>query len=126
MIFVKKLTIEDRPLVSKWFDADPVHSKSNLSVDDIFEDGTEAALISDEDGVPVLAIRLHKALRIGIQFNPETPYKTAKVAKEVVEWFKVLAKEAGCKEVIIRPGGKAVRFSEKLGFLPFIGKYLKA
>jgi hypothetical protein len=126
MINIKKLTREDDciPTITKWMSDDAAHA--GLTIDDVFAKCTEAAMVSDENGVPLMCVRVSKALRVAIQFNPKTPFKSARVAKEVVSWFKDIAKNSGCNEVIIRPGGKAVRFAEKLGFLPFIGKYLKA
>ena len=125
MIYVKKLTRNDPDVaqVEQWLKEDEFHQQQGLKIDDLFAPNTEAALIYDEQG-PIQAVRFHKALRAASQFNPRAKLRNARVGHEVAEWFKKLAKESGCNEVIIRPGGKAVRFTEKLGFLPFIGKFL--
>ena len=100
---------------------DDLHRAMGLTVDRIFDENTESVEISDENG-PLMAVRFHRALRIAIQFYPNRRFRIAKVAKEVVEWFKSLAKSGLYKEIIIRPGGKARNFANKLGFEPFIGK----
>jgi hypothetical protein len=102
---------------------DDVHTQSGISWKDVTEDGTESYLISDEHG-PLMTVRLHNALRVAIQFDPDAKYRSAKAAKEVVAWFSDIAKKRGAKEVIIRPGGGAVPFSERLGFRDFIGKFI--
>src|SRR5579885_2207377 len=113
MIYVKKYEREkDADLVSSWLANDPVHTELGITPADL--DEGEVAIIHDENG-PVMAVRFQKALRVAIQFNPKTPYRSAKVAKEVVQWFKDLAKNGKFSEVIIRPGGKAKSFAEKLG-----------
>jgi len=124
MIYVKKLTKEtDLPLVADWMSKDSYHADLGIKPEDAFEDGTETALICDEEG-PIMVARFHKALRAAVQFNPETRLRNARAGKEVAEWFQQLAKKQGAKEVIIRPGGKAVKFTEKLGFREFTGKVL--
>lgn len=125
MIYVKKLTKDcpDSPMLEDWIRRDPVHSVNGVKLADVFEDGTEAALICDEHG-PLMAVRFHRALRVAMQFRPDSGYRIAKVGKEVTAWLQKLAGESNCKEVIIRPGGKADRFTEKLGFKNFIGRFL--
>jgi hypothetical protein len=127
MIYVKKLTRNDPDTaeVEKWLAEDEFHQSQGIKIDDLFADGTEAAIIYDEQG-PIQAVRFHRALRAASQFNPSARLRNARAGAEVARWFQTLAHESGCIEVIIRPGGKAIRFTEKLGFLPFIGKYLSA
>jgi hypothetical protein len=106
-----------------WCAKDPVHSANGITWADVTEKDTEAAVVYDEQG-PISIVRFHKALRVAMQFNPDASYRVAKTADETVDWFGVLARSMGMKEVIIRPGGKAVRFAEKLGFKDFIGKFI--
>jgi hypothetical protein len=75
----------------------------------------------DEDGIILTVVRYHAALRAAMQFNPDATYRIAKHGKELKELLENKAKSIGAKEVIIRPGGKAVRFTEKLGFEDFSG-----
>jgi hypothetical protein len=103
---------------------DDIHKSLGISSKDLTEEGTESYLISDEHG-PLMTVRLHSALRVAIQFDRDATYRSAKVAKEVVSWFSDIAKKRGAKEVIIRPGGGAVPFSERLGFRDFIGKFIQ-
>lgn len=72
-----------------------------------------------------MVCRAHDALRIAFQFDSAHPYRTAKCAKEVVSWFTEMAKDRGALEIIARPGGPARKFTEKLGFKEFIGKFLR-
>lgn len=125
MIYVKKITKTDpeAATVAEWLAKDAAHQALGIKPEDIFEDGTETALISDENG-PIIAIRFHRALRVAMQFKPESRLRIARVGVEVVDWIKQVAKAGGEKEVIIRPGGKAVKFAKKRGFLDFVGKYL--
>jgi hypothetical protein len=102
---------------------DALHQAIGLKVEDIFADETEAVEISDEHG-PIMAVRFHRALRVAIQFYPNRRFRIAKVAREVVEWFKKLASDGRFKEIIIRPGGKARKFAKKLGFTPFTGRMI--
>lgn len=125
MIYVKKLSREDpdTKLVEDWLKQDEFHQSQGITIEDLFAPNTEAAIIYDEQG-PIQAVRFHKSLRAASQFNPKARIRNARVGAEVAAWFQKLAKESGCTEVIIRPGGKAVNFTERLGFLPFIGKFL--
>lgn len=127
MIYVKKLTKNDPDVaeVEKWLAEDEFHQNMGIKIDDLFAEGTEAAIVYDEQG-PIQAVRFHLALRAASQFNPRAKLRNARAGAEVAKWFQRIARERGCNEVVIRPGGKAVRFTEKLGFLPFIGKYLSA
>lgn len=125
MIYVKKLE-KDGPessMISEWISKDSVHSANGITIDDVFEDDTEAALICDEQG-PLIVARFHKSLRVAMQFRPEARLRIAKIGPEVTRWLQSVAKESKCKEVIIRPGGKADRFTAKLGFKEFIGRFL--
>jgi hypothetical protein len=127
VIYVKKLTRTDPDVaeVEKWLAEDEFHQVQGITIDDLFAPNTEAAIIYDERG-PIQAVRFSRALRAASQFNPNARLRNARAGAEVAKWFQTLAKDSSCTEVIIRPGGKAVRFTEKLGFLPFIGKYLSA
>lgn len=125
MISVKSIERDDSEaaLVGDWLSKDELHTTNGITLDDVFDDGTEAAMISDEQG-PLIAVRFHKSLRVAMQFRPESRLRVARVGAEVTEWLKKVAKDEKCKEVIIRPGGKADKFSAKLGFREFIGRYL--
>lgn len=123
MIYVKKIT-KDSPeaaLAIEWLQNDEYHQSIGLKPEQIW-DG-EVALVYDEDG-PIMAVRFQKALRAAVQFNPGTRLRNAKAGVEVAEWFQQLAADTGCSEVIVRPGGKAIRFVERLGFKDFVGKVL--
>ena len=126
MIYVKKLqrTDPEANLVAEWLKNDAFHQQLGITMDEVFDPNSEVALIFDENG-PVMAVRFQQALRVAIQFNPDTPYRSAKVAREVVQWFKDLAKKSGKTEVVIRAGGKAAKFAEKLGFKEFIGQFIE-
>jgi hypothetical protein len=126
MIYVRKVSKTDpeAEIAKEWLANDPEHQKLGIQPEDVFEDGTELALIYDEQG-PIMAARFHRALRAAVQFNPQTRLRNARAGKEVAEWFQKIASESGCKEVIVRPGGRAKRFTERLGFSDFIGKVLK-
>src|SRR6266550_4130213 len=118
MIYVKKIT-KDSPeaaLAIEWLLNDSFHRDLGITSEDLFQG--EVALVYDEDG-PIMAVRFQKALRAAVQFNPETRLRNAKAGAEVAKWFQKLAADSGCTEVIVRPGGKAVRFVERLGFKDF-------
>lgn len=125
MIYVKKISKTDpeAATVAEWLSQDEYHQSIGLKPEQIWEDGTETALVSDENG-PIIAIRFHRALRVAMQFKPESRLRIARVGAEVVDWVKKVAQAGGEKEVIIRAGGKAVNFSKKLGFKDFVGQYL--
>lgn len=117
-------TDPEAALVAEWLKNDAFHQQVGIQESEIWEPNSEVHLISDENG-PVMAVRLQTALRVAIQFNPETPYRNAKVAQDVVDWFKGVGQQKKCTEIIIRPGGKAEKFSEKLQFEPFDGKRMR-
>jgi len=123
MIYVRKVnkTDPEATLAIEWLKNDEYHQSIGLTPDQIW-DG-EVALVYDEDG-PIMAVRFQKALRAAVQFNPATRLRNATAGKEVAKWFQKLAADSGCSEVIVRPGGKAVRFTERLGFKDFQGKVL--
>lgn len=125
MIYIREIKKNDKEseLLRQWLEKDAEHQALGIQFDEIFEPGTETALIYDENG-PLMAARFHRALRIGMQFDPEHSYRTAKVAKEVVKWFRELAQAGNYQEIIIRPGGKAQIFAERLGFDVFDGQIL--
>lgn len=125
MILVKtiKATDPDAKMVAEWLANDADHQKSGLTIDDLFAENTETALIYDEEG-PIMAARFHKALRVGVQFNPKTRLRNARAGAEVADWFRQIATASKCKEVIVRPGGKARKFVKKLGFKSFIGRFI--
>ena len=126
MISAKKIekTDPEASLVAEWLKNDAFHQQAGISEEEIWEPNSEVALISDERG-PIMAVRFQTAVRVAIQFNPETPYRNAKAGRAVVAWFEKLARQKKATEVIIRPGGKAEKFSEKLGFRSFLGKFIK-
>ena len=124
MIKYRLITPEDKPMVSSWLERDETHKSLGLTWKDVIEDGAIPFLISTEDDIPLLVARLHISVRAAMQFNPDTPIAIARHANEVIDWMKDMATKAKAKEIIIRPGGKAVRFAEKLGFLPFVGKFI--
>lgn len=100
---------------------DEIHQSLGITFKDL-SDG-DSYLVSDEHG-PLMFVRLQNALRVAIQFNPDTPLRSARAAQKVVDWFSGMARGRKAKEVIIRPGGGAVRFADKLGFSDFQGKFI--
>jgi hypothetical protein len=124
MIYVRKVnkTDPEARIAEEWLANDPEHQKLGITPEQIW-DG-EVALIYDEDG-PIMAVRFQRALRAAIQFNPATRLRNAGAGKEVTEWFKLLARQGNCSEVIVRAGGRARQFAERLGFREFIGQFLK-
>ena len=125
VIYVREIKKGDEynQVVASWLDKDDHHRATGRTIDELFSPGTQAALVYDEIG-PLMAARFHRALRIAMQFDSEHPYRTAKVAKEVVKWFKELAKAGNFNEIIIRAGGPAIPFAKKLGFDDFDGQFL--
>lgn len=124
MIYVKKITQNspEAAFVIEWLLADEYHQSIGLKPEQIW-DG-EVALVYDEEG-PIMAVRFQKALRAAVQFNPATKHRNSCAGKEVIAWFQELAAKQGCREVIVRAGGKAVQFVNRLGFEDFTGQYLK-
>lgn len=110
-------------LTEEWLANDALHQELGITPEDLYESGTELVMISDEQG-PIIAVRFHKALRVAMQFRPNSRIRIAKAGKEVVQKLKELAKAVNCNELIIRPGGRAKNFSRKLGFKQFIGKFI--
>lgn len=120
-LICRKLVPEDEELVSKWLEQDEVHKAAGIKWEDVIAPDTVAEIISDEDGVILTIVRYHIALRAAMQFNPDATYRIAKHGKELKLLLEDRAKKLKAKEVIIRPGGKAIRFTEKLGFKDFSG-----
>jgi len=123
MIYVKKIT-KDSPeaaIAIEWLQNDSFHRHLGITPKDLFQG--EVAMVYDEEG-PIQAVRFQKALRAAVQFNPKTKLRNARAGAEVAKWLQQLAKDSGCSEVIVRPGGKAIRFVERLGFKDFVGKVL--
>jgi hypothetical protein len=130
MIQVRKATENDKPLLNEWLYGDAVHQSLGIKIGDFFAKDTELVLICDSDGTPLMAARLHLALRAAFQFNPKTPHKTAKVIREVRDWLQTKARDwvvgkTEPTEIIVRPAEKAARMVEKIGFRPFEGKVLR-
>lgn len=121
MISTRPITPEDETFVSDWLERDETHRLLGLKWKDVIAPNTHAEIVTDEDGTIITVIRYHLALRAAMQFNPDTPYRVAKHGTELRERLVEHAKEIGALEVVIRPGNKAVRFSEKLGFYDFSG-----
>lgn len=124
MIFSRPLIEGDRDFVTSWLSQDSLHQQLGLKFEDLLVPASESYIVSDSQG-PLIAVRSQKALRIAMQFDPAHPYRTAAVAEEVVDWMRDKARKEGCAEIIIRPGGKAVKFAERLKFLEFVGKYIE-
>jgi hypothetical protein len=123
MILVRKIT-KDSPeaaLAIEWLKSDEYHQSIGLTPEQIW-DG-EVALVYDEEG-PIMAIRFQRALRAAVQFNPRTHLRNAKAGSEVRDWFKQLAANSECSEVIVRAGGRAKPFVERLGFKEFVGQFI--
>lgn len=124
MIQLRPISPNDKPFFDECLSKDELHKSLGISFSDLEKDNTDSFLISDESG-PLMTVRLHNALRVAVQFNPDVTYRSAKAAREVFDWFQGIARERKCNEVIIRPGGGAVQFADKLGFLAFEGKYIE-
>lgn len=120
-LIFRPLKSEDETMVSEWLEHDPIHKLNGITWADVTAPNTYSEVVLDEDGVVLEIIRYHIALRVAMQFNPDEPYRIAKHSKEVVEALKQKTKELKAKELIIRPGGKAVQFADKLGFVDFVG-----
>jgi hypothetical protein len=122
MLKVKKLKRDDPEAeqVVEWLAQDETHQAAGLTLDDLFEEGTEQVLIYDDHG-PIMAVRLHRALRVAVQYAPGARLRNARAGEAFISWLRKLAADSKCQEVICRPGGKAVRFAERLGFSDFSG-----
>lgn len=121
MLKTRPLVAEDEPLVSLWLEQDETHRALGLKWEDVIAPGTYAEIVSDENDVILYVIRYHLALRAAVQFNPDTPYRNAKHGVELRELLQKHAREQDAIEVIIRPGGGAIRFADKLQFKDFLG-----
>ena len=117
----RRITFEDEPLVTKWLEEDEVHRALGLQWEDVIAPGTYAEVVYDEQGVILSVIRYHAALRAAFQFNPNATYRIAKHGQELKELLQERARNIGATEVIIRPGGKAINFTDRLGFIDFTG-----
>lgn len=120
MIFVRSAEASDRKFFEECLAKDETHKALGLS----WGDATDGSLylVYDQQG-PLMFVRLHKALRAAVQFDPDAKYRSARAGSKVKEWLAGKAREIGATEVIVRPGGKAARFTERLGFWPFVGKF---
>lgn len=121
MIKIRAVLPTDESLVSDWLARDEIHRNLGYTWNHLLEKDTTAAIVFDEVDIPLLAVRFHKALRVGMQFNVDQPYKVAKHMREVVAAMQEYAKQNNAKEIIIRPGGKAIRLADGLGFKDFTG-----
>lgn len=120
-LICRPLTIDDEPLVSKWLEQDEVHKAAGLKWADVVAPGTYAEIILDESDTILTVVRYHAALRAAMQFNPDATYRIAKHGQELKEMLQERARNIGATEVIIRPGGKAIHFTDRLGFQDFTG-----
>lgn len=120
----RRVTEADEPWISDWIARDPTHVAAGITFKDVMEEGTEAFVISDPSGFPLMVARYHLAFRVAMQFNPEAKFRVAKYAPEVMRGLQEEAKNRGANEIMIRPGGAARSFSERLGFKEFIGKFI--
>jgi hypothetical protein len=121
---IRKLQPSERELFEMWLSRDTVHRRNEINWEQVIEPGTEAHVVSDDDG-PISIVRTHNALRCAMRFNTFQPFRVAKSGEEMREWLCGMAKDNGQSEIIIRPVGKAVRFSDKLGFADSNGKFIK-
>jgi|SRR5208337_4539313 len=121
---IRKANEADTPMLEQWLAKDEAHQAIGLKIEDFTAPNTELYIVEDGIG-PVMAVRIHMALRAGIQFNPDTPYRNAKASTWVKGCLEDTAKNRKAKEVIVRPGGKAQRMCERLGFKHFIGLFLE-
>lgn len=121
MIKIRAVLPTDESLVSDWLARDEIHRSLDYTWDHLLEKDTTSAIVFDESDIPLLAVRFHKAIRVGMQFNVDQPYRVAKHMREVVAAMQEYAKQNNAKEIIIRPGGKAIRLAEDLGFKDFTG-----
>lgn len=118
----EKIRPEHEKMVSEWIAGDAVHVAAGISWKDVIADRTESYLVSDESGCPLEVVRLCTAMRVALQFGPNT-YRVAKYAPNVMEWLQQKANERQAKEMIIRPGSpKVVHFVNRLGWSDFSGK----
>lgn len=123
VISARPVTPEDERLFREFLENDPLHQALGIKFSDLAD--CDSYLVSGESG-PLLFARLHLSLRAAMQFNPATPYRTAKHAQEVVQWLEREARQRQCREIIIRPGAKAINLAERLGFKNFNGgKYIR-
>jgi hypothetical protein len=124
VIYVRKVnkTDPEAALVVEWLEKDEYHQSIGITPEQIW-DG-EVALIYDEDG-PIMAVRFQRALRAAVQFNPNAHLRSARAGADVARWFQELAAKQGANEVIVRAGGRAVNFVKRLGFLDFVGQFLR-
>jgi hypothetical protein len=120
----RQITAEDRPMIAEWLAEDKLHLELGITIDDLFALGCIPILVSDEHG-PLIAIRVWKALRFGMQFKPKSRIRIAKVGAEVVAGLQKMASNLDCTEVICRPGGAAVNFASALGFNEFEGQMIR-
>ena len=120
-IWIRPVEPADEDFFNECLSKDKVHQLLGIQFKHLSEG--DSYLVSDESG-PLMFVRLQNALRVAIQFNPDAPLRSARAAKQVVEWFSGMARGRKAKEVIIRPGGGAVRFADKLGFKDFEGKFI--
>ena len=111
-------------MIAEWIAQDKLHLELGITVDDLFTPNCIPVLISDDQG-PLIAIRVWKALRFGMQFKPESRIRIAKIGAEVVSGLQKIAENLSCTEVICRPGGKAVGFASALGFQDFEGQMIR-
>lgn len=124
MISKRRIVADDEAQFNEWLAKDDLHKSLGLTFADVQEPGTEAYLVSDASG-PLMVVRRHRATRIAIQFDPSVPIRTARASKEILEWIKSLAREDDAIEIIIRPGSKAGKFADHLGFMEFNGQFMK-
>jgi hypothetical protein len=102
---LRPATEDDRELCQRWIDADPDH-RGKITADFFLEGeaGVECMVLVDKWGQPRFFFRQQRALRIHMQFPPNTTSEERTKTREALTfgfgWLKHIASRHGYRELI--------------------------
>jgi hypothetical protein len=117
-ISVRPASPNDKALIESWLADDEFHQSIGITIEDAYKNGTQLAIVSDSVG-PLMAVRLElfpESLHAAIQYNPHTRLRNVRAMGEVIGWWKDMAMAVKRNAITVKPGGRAIRLAERLGF----------
>ncbi len=112
---IRELTLEDKPLLQKWIDAESDHKAS--SPEFYFQPNTKAVVYLDDAG-PVLAAKFTPIVRLDLEFSPLAgKLRIAKTMLKEVPALIEQAKNQGFHEFVFSSSSpELIKFCTKIGF----------
>ena len=103
-------------LLEEWIAADPDHRGQTVAAWLEPQGGVQQLVAVDRSG-PLMFIRCSNAMRLDIQFSPETRMRTALALKDGLPFLARMFRAQGYRELIYESGSpRLVDFLQRLGF----------